>query len=355
MSIVRLKHVDRFVDRHGRQRHYFRKGKGKRILLPGRPGSEKFMLAYQAALTGEEISQPKQQRGAPGTFDRLVQDYRSSADYLGLKASTQHLYRLNIDRLLREEPIGHRLAAQMTRQHVQQIIGRRAATPAAANNFLKMLKVLLHFAIDNGWRKDDPTLRIKRYREGEYHTWTDEEIAQFEARWPVGSRERTAFGLFLFTGQRLFDVRSMGWQDVVNNAIRVVQSKTGAKLQIPLHPELARILSAWPKRHILMLTTKFGKPFSPAGFGNYMADKIAQAGLPERCVTHGLRKAAARRLAEAGCSSKQIASITGHATLKEIERYTKAAEQRQLAESAMERLEKQEANKNSQTAPKVWE
>jgi len=349
MSVVKLKYVDRFKDRHGRTRHYFRRGKGVRIMLPGQPGAEAFMLAYQAALAGEEVCKPVAQRGDPGTFERLVQDYYASADYLGLKATTQHVYRLMIDRLVRDEKIGHRLVAQMTRQHVQQIVGRRAATPAAANNFLKKLKILLHFAIDNGWRKDDPTLRIKRFREGEYHTWTDEEIAQFEARWPIGSRERTAFGLLLFTGQRLFDVRGMGWQDVVNNAIRVVQSKTGAKLWVPLHLELARVLAAWPKKHMVMLTTKFGKPFSAAGFSNYMADKIAAAGLLERCVTHGLRKAAARRLAEAGCSSKEIAAITGHATLKEIERYTKAAEQRQLAVSAMGRLEKQGANKNSQT------
>lgn len=88
----------------------------------------------------------------------------------------------------------------MTRQHVQQIVGRRAATPAAANDVLKKLRILIHFAIDNGWRKDDPTVRIKKFGGGEFHTWTDEEIAQFEARWPIGSRERTAFALLLFTG-----------------------------------------------------------------------------------------------------------------------------------------------------------
>src|SRR5262245_1493651 len=87
-----------------------------------------------------------------------------------------------------------------------------------------------------------------------------------------------------------------------------------------------------------MLTTTFGKEFSDKGFSNFMADRIGQAGLPDRCVTHGLRKAAARRLAESGCTSKEIAAITGHTTLKEIERYTRAAEQRKLAASAMARL-----------------
>ena len=72
----------------------------------------------------------------------------------------------------------------------------------------------------------------------------------------------------------------------------------------------------------MMLTTSYGKEFSEKGFSNFMADTIGEAGLPERCVTHGLRKAAARRLAETGCSSKEIAAITGHRTLAEIERAT---------------------------------
>jgi integrase len=352
---VRLKHVDRFKDRHGQTRHYFRKGKGARKPLPGKPGSEEFMLAYQAALDDESTPMPARSRGAPGTFDRLVQDYYASPNYLRMTPSTQRNYQLVIDRLVRDEKIGHRLVAQMTRQHVQQIIGRRAATPGAAHDLLKKIKVLLHFAIDNGWRKDDPTLRLKNFKLGEFHTWTEEEIAQFEAHWPIGTRERTAFALLVFTGQRASDVKSMSWADQDKGAIRVVQRKTGAKLWVPLHPALAQVLAAWPKTNHVMLTTSFGKPFTSKGFSNFMADKIGEARLPDRCVTHGLRKAAGRRLAEAGCSTKEIAAILGHESLKEVERYTKAAEQKRLAAAAMRRLERQEANRNSQTTQKVWE
>jgi hypothetical protein len=130
----------------------------------------------------------------------------------------------------------------------------------------------------------------------------------------------------------------MLWSDVDESAIRVVQRKTGAKLSIPIHCDLAAALAAWPRRNATILTTSFGKAFTSNGFGNFMADKIADAGLPERCVTHGLRKAAARRLAEAGCSANEIMAITGHATLTEVTRYTKAAEQRRLAHKAIQRL-----------------
>lgn len=338
MSLIRIRHVDRFVDRHGKLRHYYRPPGGKRIALPGKPGSPEFMAAYQAAVSGVAPKAPPKARGAAGTFDRLVQDYYASPDYLRLANSTKTSYRHVIDRLLRDEKIGHRLVAEMTREHVKRIVAKRVATPGAANDVLKKLKILLHFAIDSGIRNDDPTIRVKGFAEGEFHTWTDEEIAQFEASWPVGTREHTAFALLLFTGQRAADVSRMSWDDVEGGAIRVVQGKTGAKLLIPLHAQLAEAIARWPKTHACILTTSFGKPFSTKGISNYMASAIGDAKLPDQCVTHGLRKAAARRLAEAGCSANEIASITGHATLQEVARYTKAAEQKRLAAAAIDRL-----------------
>ncbi len=130
----------------------------------------------------------------------------------------------------------------------------------------------------------------------------------------------------------------MAWTDVSEDGIWVVQRKTKARLLVPLHPELYDILVATGRSEGEILETSFGRPFSSKGISNFMATRIGKAGLPERCVTHGLRKAAARRLAEAGCSANEIASITGHASLEEVARYTRAAEQRKLARSAMDRL-----------------
>lgn len=221
---------------------------------------------------------------------------------------------------------------------MQKIVARRAATPGAANNLLKKLRVLIHVAIDNGWRTDDPTIRIKKFAEGEFHTWTNEEIAKYEQTWAIGSKERTAFALLVFTGQRASDVAKMLWSEVSDDGIWVVQRKTRAKLLVPLHPELRSILETCTARDGAILQTAFRRPFSSKGFSNYMAERIDKAGLPDRCVAHGLRKAAARRLAEAGCSANEIAAITGHASLEEVARYTKAAEQKTLARSAMDLL-----------------
>jgi integrase len=347
MTRIHLRYVDRFVDRHGHVRHYFRRAGGTRIPLPGLPGSKEFMASYKTALAGEDApaTEPKT-RGEPGTFSRLATQYFASPEFLRLRIRTQYVYRLVIERFLAEH--GHRLVAEMRRDDVKKIMALKAATPGSANDLLKKIRTLIKFAIDTGWRTDDPTLRIKTFPEHEFHTWTEDEIAQYEERWPIGTRERTAFALHLYTGQRRSDVAHMAWTDVAGNAINVVQAKTGARLTIPLHANLSAALRAWPRKHVVMLTTAFKKPFSDAGYGNMMADAIAAAGLPDRCVLHGLRKAAARRLAEAGCTEKEIAAVTGHTTLKEVARYTRAADQRRLAAGAVAKLTEQKLDANSQ-------
>ena len=354
MTRIRLRHIDRFVDNQGKVRHYFRRGRGARVPLPSAPGTPEFMMAYQSALDGTGPGQ-KKYRGAAGTMDRLIQEYFESSDYARLAASSKRPYRLVIERWVRDDDIGHRLVRQMTRQHIDRMLAKRQATPGAANDLLKKIRILMRFAVSCHWRNDDPSLGIRRFSGGTFHTWTEGEIAAFEKRWPVGSPERLAFALLLYTGQRQSDVVRMSWGDIDGDCIRVVQQKTKAKLVIPLHPDLGKMLEHWPKIHLVILTTRQGRPFTPAGFGGWMAEKIAAAGLPERCVTHGLRKAAARRLAEAGCTTLQIMSITGHKSLQEVERYTRETEQQRSAQAAINKLTRRTANKDSQMSEIIWE
>lgn len=337
MTVLRLKYVDRFADRHGTVRHYFRRPGGERSALPGEPGSAAFMAAYQEAL-GKDRPAKAPDRGAPGTFARLASDYFRSSDFRRLKPSSQAVSRGIIEAFLAKH--GGKLVADLERRHVTKIMGEKDATPAAANNLLKKLRVLIKFAIAEGWRADDPTIGIKKFREGTHHTWTEAEIAQFEARWPVGTRERTAFALHLFTAQRRGDVCSMVWPayDAAAGSIDVVQEKTGVALTIPVHPHLRVALTAWQRSHMVILTNSRSKPYVVESYGNWMADSIAAAGLPERCVLHGLRKAACRRLAEAGCSARQIMAIAGHKSLEEAERYTEAADQKRMARQAVAKL-----------------
>lgn len=334
---VRLLYVDRFTDRHGKERLYYRRPGGPRVSLPSAddPG---FMQAYRDAADAYAMPDKDEPRGAPGTFDRLLFEYFRSPDFLRQQPSSKSTTRGILEAFARE--YGTRRVATMPRKAVSTIIGKKVATPSAANNLLKKLRALMAFAIVNGWRSDDPTAKIPRFKEGEHHTWSDAEIGQFERRWPIGSRERTAFALALYTGQRRGDLVAMTRAaiDLPGGTIDVVQQKTGTRLSIPIHRDLRIALEAWPVEHVMVFAAR-GRPFSVAGFGNWFADAIDGAGLTKRCVLHGLRKAAARRLAEAGCSIHEIKSITGHKSLEEIERYTRAVEQRTLARAAVTRME----------------
>jgi integrase len=120
--------------------------------------------------------------------------------------------------------------------------------------------------------------------------------------------------------------------------INVRQQKTGTVLAIPLQPSLRDVIDATPSDHLTFLTTSSGRPFTAGGFTNWFRDMCNEAGLPKGTLAHGLRKAACRRLAEAGCSAKEIAAISGHVSLREIERYTKSADQKRMARSAINRL-----------------
>jgi integrase len=144
----------------------------------------------------------------------------------------------------------------------------------------------------------------------------------------------------------------MTWADVSGSKIGVVQQKTGAKLTIELHSALSAILDAAPRQHVTVLNTEFGRPFTVSGYGNWLRDAIEAAGLPLDCKPHGLRKAAGRRLAEAGCTAHEIMSVLGHKTLAEAERYTREADQARLARSGVVKLEARKRNNGSQTGPK---
>lgn len=115
----------------------------------------------------------------------------------------------------------------------------------------------------------------------------------------------------LYTGQRRSDVHRMTWADVSEVTIRVVQQKTGHKLSLPLHCDLISILTTAGRDHVTIINTEFGKPFTVDGFGQWMRDAINAAGLPLDCQPHGLRKAAGRRLAEAGCTAHEIMAVLG--------------------------------------------
>ena len=339
MATIKLAYIQAFKDRHGVQRYYYRR-EGHRFPLPGRPGEDAFMTAYAVASAGYDNAPTlRSTTPAAGTFDALCVAYYRSPAFTLMRPASKRTYRLILDKWRGEH--GRKRVSHLRRSDVVGFVATsvEASGPHAANSLLSKLKVLLRFAVENGWRRDDPAATVRKVRaksEG-FVSWTEEDIAAFEKRWPQGSRERLALSLLLYTGQRRGDVVQMGRQHVTGNAIRVVQGKTGARLLIPMHAKLRDAIDATPKNNLTFLMTEFGKPFSAAGFGNVFREWCDDAGL-KGLSAHGLRKAAARRLAEADCTASQIASITGHKTLSEVTRYTAAADQEKMARDAMDKL-----------------
>lgn len=338
MTSIRLKFVQEFRDRHGKIRRYFRRD-GRRVPLPGQPGSEEFMAAYQAAFDCRSL--PREigaERTIPGTISALVVAYFNSAAFRSLSASTQTTYRGILEAFRRDN--GSRRVALLERRHIEKIVSNRAATPAAANNLLRLLRTLMQFAVTSGVRRDDPTQGIKTLRmnsEG-FHTWTEADIAAFEAKHAIGTRARLSLALLLYTAQRRSDVVKMGRQHIRESVLTIKQQKTGTEVVVPVHEELQRIIDASASGQLTFLVTKTGKPFTAAGFGNLFREWCDEAGLSKGCAAHGLRKAASRRLAEAGCTAHEIMAITGHKTLKEVTRYTAAADRKRLAEQGMAKI-----------------
>ena len=117
----------------------------------------------------------------------------------------------------------------------------------------------------------------------------------------------------------------------------MTQQKTGAVVSLPILPALASSIMATNSGSLVFLLSAHNKPYSVKGFGNKFRQWCDEAGLPQ-CSAHGLRKSAARRFAEAGCSNQQIKSWTGHTTDSEVSRYTAAADQKLLADGAGEML-----------------
>jgi integrase len=288
MTSIMLPYIQEYRDRHGKVRRYFRRPGFKRVTLPGTPGSPQFMAAYESALSAERPQIGRKHKD--GTIGDLVASFYRSAYFENLKPRSQRVYRLVLDKFSQED--GHRLVRDMPRRVAMSMIEEIGTTrPGMANLTVKAMRRLFAYAIKKELRNDNPFVGIESYKLGTHHTWTDAEIAKYEAVWPIGTRERLAFDLLLYTGQRVGDVAAMRRSDLRNGAIHVRPEKTGDELVIPLHQNLIRSMKACPSKGLMLIGQANGRPISGGGLSSLLERAARSAGLPAKCVPHGLRKA----------------------------------------------------------------
>lgn len=354
---IRLIGIKKYVDRHGKLRCYFRRKGQRDIPLPGKPRSPEFIAAYNRIIA----SQPPAAaigagRSRPGSLAAAIAGYYEHPSFQGLAQSTRGMRRRILEKIrahLGKEPI-----ASLTKGHIVSVI-LHPLPPFERNNWLKTLRGLMAYALDAGLIEADPTIGVERSKAqaGSIHTWSEAEIAQFEARHGIGTNARLALALLLYTAQRRSDVVRMGPQHLRDGALMVRQKKTKMEkedrvLRIPVLPELQRIIDATQSGNLTFLVTHEGRPYTEKGFGIRFGDWCDQAGLPAGCSAHGLRKAALVRLIEAGCSPSEAQAISGHRNMAQLKPYIEAVNQARLAEAAIGRLRtKAEKSRTESAAP----
>jgi integrase len=346
MTTVRLRYVHSFVDRHGHARYYFRI-RGQRWPLPP-PGDPGFMVAYEACkaqIASGAVATARVMFG-PGTLGWVIERFISSDDYRRRAYETRRSDRLILDELRKHAGTG--LFRDLRSRHVKAIRDhfRAVFSTTNADRAVGALSILWAFA-DEHLSLDleaNPTTGVRRIHKAmrEREPWPDEVMAAFETQ--VGPELRLALALLLYTGQRRSDVVKMRWDQFDGEAIEVRQQKTGEPLIIPCHARLKAMLDRAPRRSQFILIGERGRPLAPESLSMAFRRALRRAGITGYSV-HGLRKNAGVALADAGCDMREIMAILGHRTYAMALHYTKRADQRRRARSAMNKWEAAESGK----------
>ncbi|MEJ6008641.1 tyrosine-type recombinase/integrase [Novosphingobium aquae] len=287
-----------------------------------------------------------QTKALPFTYDALVASFYRTPRWQAMSPSSQKTYRGIIERFRASN--GTKDVRGIKTAAIESKLAAMASTPAAANNLRKVLARLHRHAIKLGWRTDNPVTATDGFRTGDgHHAWTEDEIALYEARWPLGTRERLAMALLLYTALRRSDMIRLSRQHrvVVNGQpvfligqVKKASTSGGKPISIPVIPQLLEAIDAVETTGIgTYLVTERGTPYKTGdSFGNWFRRKSRKAGLTN-CSPHGLRKAMARRLVESGATQDEGRALTDQS--REIfAHYSKSADQARLSNTAAGKL-----------------
>lgn len=340
-------------DRHGNPRYYFRRAGQKKVRIKAVPGTDAFREEVRCAELGIPFAgnaaapKPLPNPGAKsGSLKWLCLEYvRRNRD------GWSKAYADGVEARLAEICEATSLSAKGTRngdltyahmqlKHVAQLRDEKTGTPNAANRRVKTFSSMFNWAMKAGLAASNPAEKcaLIKVRSDGYHTWTADEITQYQQRHPLGTKANLALRLFLFTGFRKGDVAILNRRHIYETAdgrrVRLTPHKTrkssGVVVDIPLLAPLAEAIDALPRTQLTLLMTEQGKPFTANGLGNAMRDWCDQAGLPQ-CSAHGLRKAGAVIAAEGGATSQQLQALFGWTTSAQADHYTRAASRKKLA------------------------
>jgi integrase len=362
------------VDRHGNVRLYFRRSAEPKVRLTEKPGTPAFEAEYLRAFAGEvaiRAAGDPLARGrsgaANGTMRWLVEQYYGSAAFRQLAEDTRRVRRRILDAIC--ERAGALPFAAMEPKHVAKLRDEKADTPEAANSHVKALRALFGWAClpEYGHALKNPAKDVGTLKSNNpdgHRTWTEADVAQFEARHPLGTKARLALDLFLYTGVRISDAVKLGPQMERGDADGeklVFSEQKGRTHSVKTHelPILAplrasldtyRAAQGASRQHLVYLVTAFGKPHSVKGLGNWFARQCRMAGLEPGLSAHGIRKFGAVRCVEAGATEHQLMALFGWTTSKQAALYTRKVNRAHLEAGAAPLLQRMQQGTENKTA-----
>jgi len=336
MPRPRPPHLQREITRHGKAVWYVRVGRGPRVRISAEYGTPEFDAEYRAALAGAPV-----RKAAPSqsSLQWLLTRYRETTAWTDLSAATRR-QRDNIFKGILEKA-GHEAYARITTATIEAGKERRANTPHQARNFLDAMRGLLRWALKAGFVKTDPTAGVSnppRKKTDGFIPWTEAHMAAYEARWPIGTRQRVWLDVLAYTGLRRGDVVRLGRQHVRNGVATLKTEKSGftVEVSLPILPVLQATLDAGRCGDLTFIVGATGRPLTKESFGNEFKAACKEAGVPGSA--HGVRKIAATRGADAGATEAELMAIFGWTDPKMAAHYTRTANRKRLAAQAMAKL-----------------
>lgn len=283
---------------------------------------------------------------------------KNTREWKALDDKSKRRYQQTIERVLTipigKHIIGDGAIAELKRSHIKVILDLFNETPHMERIVLICIRKLIYVAIDEEWIETDPTYKMKRNPQTDGHkAWPADVMAKFEAHWHIGTRQRTAYALALWLGNRVSDVCRLKWSDfttkhiIYDGEVRTVDGfefvqfkgrKRGKTIFLPMTPMLELELATLSRDTETVLTNAWGKQYSDNSLSDGMSGWCKEAGIVQRYTMHGLRKSLGVKLAEADASTRQLMETLGHNNIAYAELYSREASQVRLAVQGMDKV-----------------
>lgn len=253
---------------------------------------------------------------------------------------------------------GERPFAALSRKAIRAEM--KARTPVQAGNLLSALRHMIRWMIEEEYLEedDDPTIGLKSGKaaasreSGGWVPWTEEDMAKYRARWPLGTEARLMFDILHFTFLRLGDAARFGPEHfrriIKRMAVQIATEKSQGRtiVTVPVHPEFAVSLAKAREAGILGTETFTGKlvkgaivPMCKKAWAAKFKKYARLAGVNEaKKNCHGVRKARAEDSAYAGATESQMMSMFGWQDEKMPAVYIAKANRERLGFDGMDKL-----------------